>query len=314
MKYVLLITLFLILIITSCFPMGEKPQTLNQTPIISHPFGGIKGGGSTISTLGKLLGQLSSPTALSISSSGIFIADAGNDRIQKLDFAGDYLMTFGQFGYGNGQFNQVSGVANDFDQWIYIVDQANNRIQKFDSKGQFVLTFGSYGSEAKDLNAPEKISVDQDGYVYVADAGNNRIVKYRNDGSVVKTLGSFGWGPGFFKSPVDIAIDKHNRIYVCDHGNNRIQVFDENFNYLFAFGQEGTTTGSFKDPRAIAINEDILYVCDTGNQRIQYFDLEGKSKGQYETGLDKPVDIAISRGKVYVLEQAKGQVIVMSDE
>ena len=43
----------------------------------------------------------------------MYVADAGNDRIQKLTTGGQFLQTFGQRGSGQGQFNVPISVIVD---------------------------------------------------------------------------------------------------------------------------------------------------------------------------------------------------------
>jgi hypothetical protein len=59
------------------------------------------------------------------------VADAGNDRIQKFDGSGNFLLAWGSEGSGNGQFNLPHGVAVDAAGNLYVADNFNHRIQKF---------------------------------------------------------------------------------------------------------------------------------------------------------------------------------------
>ena len=66
------------------------------------------------------------------------------NNAQALDT--DFLFKFGSFGSGDGQFNNLRGVAVDpVSRNIIVVDTVNHRIQVFDSNGNFLSKFGSSG-------------------------------------------------------------------------------------------------------------------------------------------------------------------------
>ena len=70
----------------------------------------------------------------------VWVADSGNDRIQKFDGNGKLLMCFGKSGgtrppYIPGEFKTPSGVAVDNEGYIWVVDTGCHRMQKFDPWG-----------------------------------------------------------------------------------------------------------------------------------------------------------------------------------
>ena len=64
-------------------------------------------------------------------SGNVYVADAGNHRIQKFDASGTFLTAWGSYGSGDGQFAYPSGVATDASGNVYVADTDNHRIQKF---------------------------------------------------------------------------------------------------------------------------------------------------------------------------------------
>jgi tripartite motif-containing protein 71 len=77
-------------------------------------------------------GQFISPGGVAADGSGnVYVADSGNDRIQRFDASGTFLTTWGSAGSGNGQFHFPEGVATDGSGNLYVADSTNHRIQKF---------------------------------------------------------------------------------------------------------------------------------------------------------------------------------------
>jgi hypothetical protein len=159
------------------------------------------------------------------STGNVFVADTGNNRIQKFDKSGNFLLTFGTQGSGNGQFSLPFGVAVDSTGNIFVADAGNNRIQKFDKSGNFLLTFGTQGSGNGQFNSPEGIAVDSTGNIFVADTSNNRVQKFDNNGNFLLTFGTQGSGNGQFNSPKGVAVDSTGNVFVADTSNDRVQVF-----------------------------------------------------------------------------------------
>lgn len=77
-------------------------------------------------------GEFSSPSGLAIDTDGfVYVADTGNDRIQKFTADGAFVATWGSFGNSPGQFSHPEAVAVGSDGSVYVTDKGNNRIQMF---------------------------------------------------------------------------------------------------------------------------------------------------------------------------------------
>ena len=80
-------------------------------------------------------GQFNQPYSVAVDGQGnVYVAEAGNDRIQK--FSGDrrFITKWGSEGSGDGQFDDPSGVAVDGQGNVYVADYENTRIQKFSGR------------------------------------------------------------------------------------------------------------------------------------------------------------------------------------
>ena len=161
--------------------------------------GGCAEGGYTFALSwggqGSADGQFTGPSGIAVSDGGdIYVADAGNHRIQRFLSDGTFLSAWGSQGTGDGQFWEPRGVAVGPSGNVYVVDAySTNRVQKFDSAGSFLLTWGSSGSDAGEFDRARGIAVSDGARVYVADTFNDRIQKFRTDGSFVTTFGTSWW-------------------------------------------------------------------------------------------------------------------------
>ncbi len=144
------------------------------------------------------------PAGVAVSLTGnIYIADFGNNRIRKINTAGNissitYPVATGSYGYsGDGGPSTAAhiyypyGVATDTGGNIYISDQNNNTIRKINPFG-IISSYVGYGflagtgtgafggdgglATGAQMNQPSScVAVPSLGKIYVADRDNNRI-------------------------------------------------------------------------------------------------------------------------------------------
>ncbi len=77
-------------------------------------------------------GQFRNPQGIAVDGAGnVYVADSGNDRIQKFSASGAFLAKWGSEGSEDGQFLFPEGIAVDSLGDVYVADSENNRIQKF---------------------------------------------------------------------------------------------------------------------------------------------------------------------------------------
>jgi sugar lactone lactonase YvrE len=157
--------------------------------------------------------QLYNPRAIAFGQNGdVFIADALNERIRKID-ANGVISTFAGSGPvdANGQlqngatptgnngdggaataavFNQPHGVAVDSKGNVYIADSSNHRVRKVDAGSGTITTLAGTGdpkappcptkasscpAEGSGLKFPKSMFMAGNDQLYLADSGNNMI-------------------------------------------------------------------------------------------------------------------------------------------
>jgi sugar lactone lactonase YvrE len=101
----------------------------------------------------------------------IFVGDGHggntNDRVVKFDKTGKQIATWGKHGKGQGEFDQLHGIAMDSQGRIFVADRGNSRVQVFDSNGKFV-------AEWKQFGRPSDVSIDKNDVIYVTDDQSNQ--------------------------------------------------------------------------------------------------------------------------------------------
>ena len=226
----------------------------------------------TLGSTGQGPGEFQRPLGLAIDQEDrIYIADAGNNRVQVIADTGNYITEFGGRGWQRGEFDHPSDVDLSFQRSyrLYVVDTGNNRAQYCNFVDRI---FYPLSEDVDDLllDQPEGIGIGRNGEVYVVDTGNHRWIEFNVAGVPVGARGNFGSGTEQFWNPTDLAVDAYGNVYIVDTGNHLIKKYDFSGNPIRAWGGEGDKLGQLREPRWIALDDwNYLYVTDSGNRRIQ---------------------------------------------
>jgi DNA-binding beta-propeller fold protein YncE len=122
---------------------------------------------------------LDQPSDMAVDATGnLYVTDSGNHRVVKYSSSGDFLMQFGTFGVGPGQFDRPWGIAIDKSGDIYVTDPFMNRVEKFTATGEFLTQWGTFGNGNGQFFYARGIAADAVGNVYVTDFSANRVQKF----------------------------------------------------------------------------------------------------------------------------------------
>ena len=205
--------------------------------------------------------QLNFPRGIALGGAGnLYIADAGFNRIRKIDTAGMIttvagnkvtILTSGDGGLATAaQLYNPQGIAIDGAGNLYIADTWNYRIRKVYTSGVITTVAGngvgdvngnsSFSGDgglatAAQLNNPQGIAVDVAGNLYIADTWNHRIRKVDTAGIITTVAGNvyigFNGDGGLataaqLSNPQGIAVDGAGNLYIADTWNYRIRKVD----------------------------------------------------------------------------------------
>ena len=143
----------------------------------------------------------------------LYVADWGNNRIQKLSSQGSMLQTFGVSGVGHDKLNHPSDVAVDKDGDVYVADWANNRVIIYQPDGTFLATIIG---DATNLSEWAKAKVDANPDLAKARARANLEPEWRL------------WHPSA------IHVGNDYKILIAEAQHMRIQIYQKDPNYTEA--------------------------------------------------------------------------------
>ena len=243
------------------------------------------------------------PVSLDLDSTGnLYVADTGNDTIQKISTTSEVTLlagTSGQTGTADGagaaaRFNDPSGVAVAGDGTLSVSDNANGTIRRITTAAAVTTLAGSTTlrgntdgtGTAATFSSPLGLVLDAGGNLFVADATNNTIRKITSAGAVTTYAGGAGVtgsadgaaAAARFNHPTGVAVDGSGNLYVSDTTNNTIRKITAAGAVTTLAGlagvsgaQDGTGAAAlFNRPTGLIVDAaGNLYVADTGNSIIR---------------------------------------------
>lgn len=201
--------------------------------------------------------KLNFPSAVAVDDHGhLYIADAMNHRVRKVDAASGVITTIAGCGLhrfsGDGgparsaALNEPVALALDQRGQLYIADQSNNRVRAVDLESGIIRTvagtgeaaYGGDGMPATEaaIAGPSGVAVGPDGALYIADTFNGRIRRVDWETGLISTVAGDGGeyryqgvGNDFSTSlsrPYGIALDGDGHILITDSDSHLIRRWD----------------------------------------------------------------------------------------
>ena len=269
----------------------------------------VAGGGSSLGDGGQATAaQLNRPRGVTLDGSGnLYIADAANDRVRKVDADGIISTVAGTGVYGfNGDGGQATAtqlnlpwdVALDGSGNLYIADRDNRRIRKVDADGIITTVAGNGMAGCCDdgrmatqalLGRLAGVALDGSGNIYSTSNNFSRVRKVTASTGIVSTFagtGMTGFGgdggqatAALLDFPQGLALDGSGNLYIADATTQRIRKVDASTGIIStvaggATGDGGpATAGQLNSPVNVeADGSDNLYIADGYYYRVRKVD------------------------------------------
>lgn len=218
------------------------------------------------------IGAFSNASSIHINSAGfLFITDAGNDEIYKMDTLGKVYKTTGGHGWGESTFdNPVNIFATPLS--IYITDKNNHSIKRFDKDLNPISSLSTRDNDDQNsrFGYPLSCVIAPQGDLFILDSENKRILKFDLFGNFIQNFGGYDYGKYALNNPAAMAVDQNNYLYVAD--GKTILIYDQFGNGI------GEITGA-EDFVSINIIFDNMTI--SSKDKIYYYDLSQRT-GQLE--------------------------------
>jgi len=231
----------------------------------------------------------------------IYITDAGNNRIIKVDNTGNATVLAGNGTAGTvdgsgdeAQFSAPYGIRCGTDGSLYVADDTRHIIRKIviaaDGKATVSTIAGVAGSSGTTdgagttakFNRPAGIALDKaNRYLYVAEWGGNKVRKIDLTNNTVSTVAGSGTssvlgGTGTaatFQIPWGVALtDDETALYVASWNGSSISKINLANSFVTVL-RKGATT-NFSSPRGIYVAGGKLFVANTGNHTLSAINSE----------------------------------------
>ncbi|MCC7363442.1 MAG: TIGR03663 family protein [Dehalococcoidia bacterium] len=224
-------------------------------------------------------------------------------------------LTFGGYGFQDGQFIEPIDVEADAAGNLYVIDARTRRLQKFDGQGNYLASVDirEVPGSAAEESQPWGLAVAPNGTVVVADTFGWRVRTFDPDLKPLATIGKkpvpeTGQPPkdDELYGPRDVAVDAQGNYWVTDGGHDRIVVFRPDGTVVRTIGSEGAGELQFNEPVGITIAGDgTVYVADMYNARVVVLASDGAWRGSFpvqgwggQETTDKPYIEALPDGRL----------------
>lgn len=264
-------------------------------------------------------GQFRQPHAVSTDNKGnLYVADTGNNRVQKFDALGRFVDMIGGFGWEQEQFQRPMDVCADNGLDLFVADFENRRIVRCDNQLHWISTFTvrEAADERLQLGFPAAVSISIHSDLFIADNENRRILKLNSLWQPELSFGNYDWGEGGLTDPASIYVARDDRVYVSDRQAGWISVYD----YFGTFLQH-TGEGILKRPAGLCQDQlGRIWVADGERQQVLAFSRSGRLLLQWGSGgsklgaLQNPADVAIHQNRLYIADRDNHRIQVFEIE
>ena len=248
----------------------------------------------------------------------LFVADSGNNRVQKCSYSGAWVCTTFDTGYG-----LVQGLTVDNNNAVYASDMHNAYVRKC-TAGGVCINFGAPNVYYTDL------AVDSNGFVYGTQPwGNSTVTKVNSSGQFPTTFAGVPGVPyltdGYHYNRPRVTTDFAGNILISEEMGQRVVKLDPNGTLLWTYGGRnmncGANWGAFCAPVGIAADSTgRIFIADSSACRVFILNSDGTpytslgqgcGTGDYQFG--EATGVAIDQfDNIYVVDRSNQRVEIFN--
>ena len=203
-------------------------------------------------------GQFNYPSSVAVQGDVLYVADQGNQRVQKLTTSGEFLSKFGSYVSGDGQLDSPRGICVDAGGRIFVSQNSNNRVSVFKPCGTF-----AFHITHNTISCPWGMAFDLAGNLHVVDNSNNIVSVFTPEGKYISQYNSQ------VKNPSGIAIDEEGYKFIGEYYNSNSSY---NYSRLSILGPENNmvrTIQAFRNIFGVAMDKDgYVYICSYSTSQV----------------------------------------------
>ena len=248
-------------------------------------FGGRGNGPGRLRTSSGDYAASTASGGIAVAGSSVYVADHGNDRVQRFTLDGRSPKVLGR-----GRLRRPQGLAVQGSR-LLVADDGSHRVVELTTGGRFVRATSGSG-----LRFPYDVALARNGHAYVADNNGHRIVELDRRLRRVRSWGRFGSGRGRFIYPRAVAIAPGGNVLVADAGNDRVTEFTPRGRFVRTIGANGRRAGSVSSPADVVVNARGEVAVADRNLRISWFSSAGRWLGAWAQGKSFQQSTAVVTG------------------
>ena len=209
-------------------------------------------------------GDFTTPHGLRVDASDhVWIADTGNQLVQKFTGDGKLLLSLGtkdKAGDDERRFDKPADAIAGPDGSIFVADgYGNSRIVKFSRSGKYLKEWGEEGADDGEFEIPHAVVWDPAGKLYVADRENERIQIFDADGKHLATWNDTGYPYGLFR--------RDGKTYLADGDSGDLRILDKDGKLLDRWS---ANKGTMDSPHWLCVDsKGAIYVGYVTGKKLQ---------------------------------------------
>lgn len=206
---------------------------------------------------------------------GIFVLDAGNQRIQKYSADRTFVASLGG---PAGEMGLPGGFAIDeVNGRIFVASLDHGSVLVYDMEGTLLESWGTGGrGDAGEFATVTDIAVGSQGSIFVAEHGRGRIRVYSPEGVPIEQWGGIGVEAGRLAGPWGIALDGDDNLIVADYLSNHVVVYAADGSVVGLLGGEPGSGDELTWPSFAAAGQNgTIFVSEEGSGEVSIFTVGG---------------------------------------